>query len=233
VLKFVWWNVLGFFGWCLFVVGHDCGHRTFSPSVLACDVFGHLCHAPLLVPFHGWRISHRKHHENHNHVENDHSWRPVPRQEYVDFQSHPLAKWIRFTYAMLVAYPVYLIMDSELTSGSHFNPFGRLFAKEERVGAAISAASCALWAAFLLCTFSLRTLLDAYLMPLVFFWVWIDMVTYLHHTDGDLHYYRDGAWSFLKGGLSTIDRSFGYVLEHLHHDIGTHMVHQSVTHADT
>ena len=36
-------------------------------------------HAAILVPYHGWRISHRTHHAHHGHVENDESWTPVPK----------------------------------------------------------------------------------------------------------------------------------------------------------
>jgi len=230
--KFAWWNLVGFFGWCLFVVGHDCGHRTFAEDVMVCDIFGHLAHTPLLVPFHGWRISHRKHHENHNHVEHDHSWRPIGKQSYLAFLGETLSarigKVVRFSHALLVMYPIYLVLDSDFTSGNHFNFWnGRLFAKDERVGAFISTACIVAWVAFLVMTFPLRVLFDAYLMPYIFFIMWLDLVTYLHHTDSTLTYYRDNAWSFLKGALSTIDRSYGRVIDHLHHNIGTHMIHHA------
>ena len=31
-------------------------------------------------------------------------------------------------------------------------------------------------------------------------------------------------WSYLRGGLSTIDRDFG-IFNKIHHDIGTHVLH--------
>ena len=227
--KFAWWNVVGFFGWCLFVVGHDCGHRTFSDSVLLCDIFGHIAHTPLLVPFHGWRVSHRKHHENHNHVENDHSWRPVAESQYltylVDAMTARVSRVLRFSHALLVLFPIYIVTDSEFTSGNHFNPKGRLFADDERVGATISTLCVVSWLGFLLYTVPFWTLVDAYFMPYLFFVAWLDLVTYLHHTDGALTYYRNEAWSFLKGALSTMDRSYGSLIDHLHHNIGTHMIH--------
>jgi hypothetical protein len=34
------------------------------------------------VPYHGWRISHRTHHGNHGHVENDESWHPVTKSMF-------------------------------------------------------------------------------------------------------------------------------------------------------
>lgn len=34
------------------------------------------------MPYHGWRISHRTHHANHGHVENDESWHPVSKSIY-------------------------------------------------------------------------------------------------------------------------------------------------------
>ena len=43
---------------------------------------GNISHASILVPYHGWRISHRTHHANHGHVENDESWYPVTKSMY-------------------------------------------------------------------------------------------------------------------------------------------------------
>jgi omega-3 fatty acid desaturase (delta-15 desaturase) len=227
--KFAWWNIVGFFGWCLFVVGHDCGHRTFSDNLMVNDIFGHIAHTPLLVPFHGWRVSHRKHHENHNNVEHDHSWRPTTETTYLQYLAQTtqarISRVVRFSHALLVLFPIYLLMDSDFTSGNHFNPYGRLFDKEERIGAWCSTLSIIAWLVFLVSTFPLGLLLDAYVMPYVFFIIWLDLVTYLHHTDPELTYYRGTAWSFLKGALSTMDRSYGRLIDHLHHDIGTHMVH--------
>lgn len=46
--------------WSLFVVGHDCGHGSYSSSKRINNWVGHFTHSFLLVPFHPWRISHAK-----------------------------------------------------------------------------------------------------------------------------------------------------------------------------
>ena len=69
----VYWNVTGFFMWCIFVVGHDCGHGTFSDSTLLNDVVGHLTHGSIMVPFYPWQLSHSEHHKYHNHIDKDYS----------------------------------------------------------------------------------------------------------------------------------------------------------------
>jgi len=232
--KILWWNIVGFLAWCLFVVGHDCGHRTFSESLWVCDLFGHLSHVPLLVPFHGWRISHRKHHLHHNDLDLDQVWRPLSFSVFMEnFRQNNFSCWvayvIRYTWVgVAIGYPLYLWFDSKLTaSGNHYNPWSRLFLPSERMQGLTSSVLCACFAIFLLYSFPLMTLLDAYVVPYFIFVFWLDMVTYLHHTSEDVHYYRGDEWSYLKGGLSTIDRLYGNeVLEHLHHDIGRgHVVH--------
>ena len=64
------------------------------------------------------------------------------------------------------------------------------------------------------------------------YWVnvaWLDAVTYLHHhgssdENEQIPWYRGEEWSYLRGGLSTIDRDSG-IVNKVHHDIGTHVVH--------
>ena len=52
----MYWNVAGFFMWCMFTIGHDCGHTTFSESELINDVVGLITHGSILMPFHPWQV---------------------------------------------------------------------------------------------------------------------------------------------------------------------------------
>ena len=58
------------------------GHGSFSNSKQLNNLVGNIVHSSILVPYHGWRISHRTHHANHGHVENDESWYPTTEKLY-------------------------------------------------------------------------------------------------------------------------------------------------------
>jgi acyl-lipid omega-3 desaturase len=103
------WFFTGFFMWALFVLGHDCGHGSFSRYRSVNSFFGHILHSLILVPFHSWRISHRKHHKNTGNYEKDEIFYPMPESEYAG-----VAAFARFIYSELfflsvLGYPVYLV----------------------------------------------------------------------------------------------------------------------------
>lgn len=57
----IFWNIAGFFMWCMFMIGHECGHTTFSESEIINDMVGLFTHGSLLVPFHPWQVKANKH----------------------------------------------------------------------------------------------------------------------------------------------------------------------------
>jgi len=220
----LFWLLQGTLFWALFVVGHDCGHGSFSRHTWLNHAIGHLCHTPILVPFHGWRISHRTHHAQTGNIDTDESWYPVSADQY---DQMPWAqKLIRF-HALLLAYPIYLFKRSPGRQGSHFAPSSPLFRPSERRQVLTSSL---LWGLMVVALglmtahWGLGFLVKYYLGPYVVFVIWLDLVTYLHHTEQEIPWYRSGEWYFLKGALSTIDRDYGWV-NPLHHDIGTHVAH--------
>ena len=220
----IFWLMQGTMFWALFVVGHDCGHQSFSRHKWLNDLMGHICHTPILVPYHGWRISHRTHHKNTGHLDNDESWYPVSESDY---KNMPITEKIGRYYLFLFAYPIYLLKRSPNKEGSHFSPSSPLFKKSEKWDIVTSSV---LWIAmvgllgFLTYQWGWMWLLKYYAGPYIVFVMWLDLVTFLHHTESDIPWYRDEEWTFLKGALSTIDRDYGFI-NHIHHDIGTHVAH--------
>ncbi|KAA8534064.1 hypothetical protein F0562_031743 [Nyssa sinensis] len=224
----LYWFAQGTMFWALFVLGHDCGHGSFSNNPKLNSVVGHLLHSTILVPYHGWRISHRTHHQNHGHVENDESWTPLSEKVFKKLDT--VTRTLRFTLPFpMLAYPFYLWGRSPGKSGSHFHPSSDLFVPSERKDV-ITSTACWTGMAALLVGLSFVMgpiqMLKLYGIPYWVFVAWLDLVTYLHHHGHEekLPWYRGEEWSYLRGGLTTLDRDYGWI-NNIHHDIGTHVIH--------
>ncbi|XP_035834887.1 sn-2 acyl-lipid omega-3 desaturase (ferredoxin), chloroplastic isoform X2 [Helianthus annuus] len=204
------------------------GHGSFSNNAKLNSVVGHLLHSSILVPYHGWRISHRTHHQNHGHVENDESWHPLTEKTFKSLDW--ITRTLRFTLPFpMLAYPFYLWNRSPGKSGSHFDPSSDLFVPAEQKDV-ITSTIC--WTTMLALLFGLNfvvgpvQMLKLYGIPYLINVMWLDFVTYLHHHghEDKLPWYRGKEWSYLRGGLTTIDRDYGWI-NNIHHDIGTHVIH--------
>jgi acyl-lipid omega-3 desaturase len=220
----IFWLAQGTMFWALFVVGHDCGHGSFSRYRWLNNLVGHLSHTAILVPYHGWRISHRTHHANTGNIDTDESWYPVTESQFN--QMGWMEKLARF-HLILFVYPLYLFRRSPGKQGSHFLPSSPLFRPSEKWDVLTSTACCAAMVALLVglgIQFGLGFVVSYYLMPYLVFVMWLDLVTFLHHTDADIPWYRGEDWYFLKGAISTIDMDYGFI-NPIHHNIGTHVAH--------
>lgn len=220
----VYWFSIGTMFWAIFVVGHDCGHGSFSKQKWLNSIIGHICHTILLVPFHGWRISHRIHHNNTGNVEKDETWYPLSISQYEE-----MGYWTRIARfkLFLIVFPLYLFVRSTGREGSHFLPSSPMFRSTERKQVLLSTSLTALWFSFLIFLgyyFGIWNLIKFYFIPYFIFVIWLSLITFLHHTHPTLAWYREGEWNFVKGALSTMDRSYG-IFEPIHHNIGTHAVH--------
>ena len=74
--------VQGLFGTGLWVLAHECGHQSFSPSKTLNDTVGWVLHSALLVPYFSWKISHGKHHKATGHMERDMVFMPRTREAH-------------------------------------------------------------------------------------------------------------------------------------------------------
>lgn len=229
-----YWNVAGFFMWCIFVVGHDCGHTTFSNYKWVNNILGHVTHSSLLVPFFPWALSHRRHHMYHNHVDKDYSYKwytPEKLNAGSEFMARKLhdSKVSMFMYPF-VAWQLYVL---GIDDGSHLIPFAnqRLWkdtpaVEKRKCWISFASVVAAATGIFALNGFDAKNVLFYYGGPHVMFSWWLFCVTYLQHHGPKTMVYGDKNWDYVKAGFETVDRTFGKVIDHLHHHITDgHVIH--------
>ncbi|KAJ3085365.1 hypothetical protein HK100_009074 [Physocladia obscura] len=210
--------------WCLFVVGHDCGHGTFSNSKIINSVLGHVSHGFILVPFWPWAKSHATHHAYHQHKDKDksHGWFDK-EEEGVErlMKDHPF--FIPFLYFF-----VYLLAG--FPDGSHFWPFASMFkTTKDSIQCLFSGIVCTAFFTGFVKYWGWEKFIWIYGVPWLIYNFWLYKVTYLQHHGHDTVVYSEETWEYLTGGLQTIDRVYdtntGALDSVMHNITNGHVVH--------
>ena len=207
--------------WAIFVVGHDCGHGSFSKSPWINNAVGNVLHSVLLVPFYPWKLSHHHHHQNTGNIDKDEIFYPVRKKDW----GHDFTP-IRPAFGFGLGWFAYLFLGYNPRKHCHFNPSEDLF-ERHKAKCIISLACFGAWM-YVLLNYAFYqgpvALMLHYVFPLFVFASWLVIVTFLHHNEEGVAWYADHKWSYVKGQLSTVDRHYGWAHEFTH-NIGTHQIH--------
>lgn len=233
----LYWYCQGCIMTGVWVLSHECGHQSFSESEYWNNFFGTIFHSALLVPYHSWRITHGKHHNNTGSCENDEVFAPSARSDWTDdLRETPFAMiWGIFLMLTVGWMPGYLVFNAtgpakyRGKNANHFSPTAEFFtAKDYWLIVQSDAAFFAVLSAVIYASYSFGfgTVCKYYLLPLTITNLNLVLITYLQHTATYIPHFRGKEWTFLRGALCTVDRSFGVVLNHvLHHITDTHVCH--------
>jgi omega-3 fatty acid desaturase (delta-15 desaturase) len=222
----VYWYIQGTLYTSLFVLGHDCGHGSFSFYPLLNDIVGTILHTWILAPYYTWKLTHNKHHKNTCNIDKDEVFYPQRNSHNEESLLDDILLWFPG-----IGWFYYLINGYSTRPINHFNPFEPLFYNRHRVGVFSSlAAYLGMCYLMYLCSISsgFINLLVYHLIPVFCFASYMVIITMLHHTEIDVPWYADSEWNNVKGQLSTVDRHYGHVHSVIH-SIGTHQIHHLFT----
>lgn len=209
-----------------FVIGHDCGHRSFSDRRWVNDLVGHIMFAPLIYPFHGWRLGHDIHHRYTNKMDVDNAWQPLRPDEYAT-----LPGWLQAGYRLMRG-KLWWLASIAHWAVVHFQP--SRFEPKDRNDIKFSVAVVVVVAAILFPTLLLTTgvwgVVKFWLMPWLVYHFWMSTFTLVHHTIPAIHFQEPDEWNAAKAQLAgTVHCDYPAWVEFLCHDINVHIPHHVST----
>lgn len=236
VLWPVYWALQGLVWTGLWVIAHECGHQAFSDSKLVNDAVGLITHSFLLVPYHSWRITHGNHHKNTCSLENDEVFVPPKRSvvgEMLD--ESPIVNFLQIFAMLTLGWPMYLFRNAvgpekyANVPHSHFNPYAALFQPKDRPGVLLSVVTLIAMISGLVWFYRLvggALFVCYWMVPYLIVNYHLVLITFLQHTDEYIPHYSAKEFTWLRGALATVDRSFGKFYDYqLHHIADTHVAH--------
>ena len=179
-----YWLLQGTMFMAIFVVGHDCGHGSYSRYGVINDVIGTCLHSFLLTPFYPWKLSHKHHHKNTGNIDKDEVFYPIR-------EADNNGKGFLKLFGLGFGWFVYLVKGYNPRSFSHFNPHSEMFLNHVS-GCYISLLSICIWIyvlSYYASIFGTISLVKYYIIPELIFGTWLLVVTFLHHTDVNVPWY--------------------------------------------
>lgn len=209
-----------------FVIGHDCGHRSFANRRWVNDLLGHVMMLPLIYPFHSWRILHNYHHAHTNKLDEDNAWQPFKPEFYDSLSS--VGKWGyqamrgRFWWVGSIAHWVVL----------HFN-WNRFQGKDRekvRFSVLLVLGFAAIVFPTLIATAGIWGFVKFWLMPWLVYHFWMSTFTLVHHTYADIPFKAEAEWNEAMAQLAgSVHCDYPRWVEFLCHDINVHIPHHVCT----
>lgn len=232
----MYWWYQGITGTGLWVIAHECGHGGFTDSQVVNDTVGFLVHSALLTPYWSWKYTHAKHHHYTNHITEGESWVPSTAKstkKIVQFYKTHMGTTFRIVMVAAIGWYTYLFNNNtgarQNLGQSHFNPKSVLFKPAER--AWVMASNVGFFTAFAAMLYSMYVfgvwpVVAVYLIPQMVVNHYLTSITFMQHTHPEIPHFMKDEWTWLRGALSTVDRSMGnFVDSKLHHIVDSHVVH--------
>ncbi len=209
-----------------FVLGHDCGHRSFANRRWVNDWVGHLMFLPLIYPFHGWRLGHNHHHKHTNKMGEDNAWQPSRIEDYNT--TNPI---IRFFIRLIRGkfWWIGSIFHWALVN-FNWNKYEGKQREQVRFSALVVIGFAAITFPLLIATTGMGGFIKFWLMPWLVYHFWMSTFTIVHHTAPDIHFAEAEDWHEAKAQLSgTVHCNYPGWVEFLCHDINVHVPHHIST----
>ncbi|MCU0525610.1 MAG: fatty acid desaturase [Elainella sp. Prado103] len=205
-----------------FVIGHDCGHRSFAKRRWVNDWVGHIMMMPLIYPFHPWRILHDYHHVHTNELLVDNAWQPWTVEQYEGAPG-----WLRAFYRLLRGRLWWMASIAHWFK-IHFDL--NQFAARDHAKVKVSIAVVVLFAVITFPTLILTTgvwgFIKFWFIPWLGYHFWMSTFTLVHHTAPDIQFYPTETWNPAMSQLAgTVHCRYPRWVEILCHDINVHVPH--------
>lgn len=216
------WLTGGLAAWGMFVIGHDCGHNSFSKSSRFNTVFGHIALMPILFPFYGWKHLHNQHHASANNIELDVDWKPITRAQY---QKLPL--WQRTLY---ISTRTWFWWVGTIRYQVHAFKPSMFITKKARTEVAISSIIVFVIGIAMLSVLTYYTgfsgLFVYFIGPWLCMHFWFSTVTFMQHSSEDIPYLTSKYWNPNASRLLLVtDFNYPTVIQFFMHNITVHAAH--------
>ncbi|BAY39796.1 fatty acid desaturase [Nostoc sp. NIES-2111] len=210
-----------------FVIGHDCGHRSFAKRRWVNDLVGHLFMMPLIYPFHSWRIKHNHHHKHTNKLDEDNAWHPIRPEVFSNW-----GKTRQSAFKLFMRQRLWWVGSIGHWAVVHFD--AKNFKAKDQADVKLSVAVVLLFAAvtfpILIATTGIWGFVKFWFVPWLVYHFWMSTFTIVHHTFADVPFEAENKWHEAMAQLfGTIHCDYPKWVEVLCHDINVHVPHHLST----